>query len=193
MWTVPMEELPTGRGLRGEVRLDGRPASVVTVLRGWGDDAALRARFGDALASAPFRAFRWETPAVTVATLDRFFEFVVLDDPGLDRTPDANAFEDHFDNDDDIVVFPNLGRDALLVVPRPLAPSNAPYGHLAAFVRDAPAEQRDALWSTVAAAMRRRLGSTPVWLSTAGDGVPWLHVRLDDRPKYYAHGPYRRT
>ncbi|MGI9175867.1 MAG: DUF6940 family protein [Rhodothermales bacterium] len=25
-----------------------------------------------------------------------------------------------------------------------------------------------------------------MWLSTAGGGVSWLHVRLDSRPKYYA-------
>ncbi|MFL6237620.1 MAG: DUF6940 family protein [Thermoanaerobaculia bacterium] len=24
-----------------------------------------------------------------------------------------------------------------------------------------------------------------------GAGVSWLHVRLDDRPKYYGYGPYR--
>jgi hypothetical protein len=36
----------------------------------------------------------------------------------------------------------------------------------------------------------RRTGE-PVWLSTNGDGVSWLHVRIDERPKYYTHGPYR--
>jgi hypothetical protein len=66
------------------------------------------------------------------------------------------------------------------------------YGHLAAFVRGAPAEQREALWRTVGDALSRRLGAKPVWLSTAGAGVSWLHVRLDDRPKYYGHAPYRR-
>jgi hypothetical protein len=40
--------------------------------------------------------------------------------------------------------------------------------------------------------MARRVGRQPVWLSTAGAGVAWLHVRLDDRPKYYGHGPYRQ-
>jgi len=39
--------------------------------------------------------------------------------------------------------------------------------------------------------MTRRLSSRPVWLSTAGGGVSWLHVRLDDRPKYYHHAAYR--
>ena len=43
----------------------------------------------------------------------------------------------------------------------------------------------------VGAAMQRRLGAKPVWLSTAGAGVSWLHVRLDDRPKYYGYAPFR--
>ena len=29
-----------------------------------------------------------------------------------------------------------------------------------------------------------------VWLSTAGDGIAWLHVRMDPRPKYYQHTEY---
>ena len=41
--------------------------------------------------------------------------------------------------------------------------------------------------------MQRRLSAKPVWLSTAGAGVSWLHVRLDDRPKYYGYAPYREA
>jgi hypothetical protein len=29
------------------------------------------------------------------------------------------------------------------------------------------------------------------WVSTSGLGVPWVHVRLDERPKYFQFGPYR--
>jgi hypothetical protein len=39
--------------------------------------------------------------------------------------------------------------------------------------------------------MQRRLNNKPVWLSTAGAGVAWLHIRLDDRPKYYGYTPFR--
>jgi hypothetical protein len=63
---------------------------------------------------------------------------------------------------------------------------------LAAFVRLAPAQQQSALWRSVGEAMQRRLSKKPVWLSTAGAGVPWLHVRLDDLPKYYGYRPYRQ-
>jgi len=38
-----------------------------------------------------------------------------------------------------------------------------------------------------------RLADTPLWLSTAGLGVSWLHVRLDTRPKYYRHRVYAST
>jgi hypothetical protein len=51
--------------------------------------------------------------------------------------------------------------------------------------------QQRALWQSVGEAMSRRIGARPVWLSTAGAGVAWLHVRLDDRPKYYGYAPYR--
>jgi hypothetical protein len=78
-----------------------------------------------------------------------------------------------------------------MVVPCPVADADA-YGHLAAFVRLAPEVQRHALWQSVGGAMARRVGTKPVWLSTAGAGVSWLHVRLDDRPKYYGFAAYRQ-
>jgi hypothetical protein len=67
-------------------------------------------------------------------------------------------------------------RGMRLVVPRAIAETSA-YGHLAAFVRLAPEEQRDALWQSVGKAMTSRVETKPVWLSTAGAGVSWLHVR----------------
>lgn len=194
MWRFAVEELSSGSRLRFGVELGSKPASVADVLRGWRTDAEFRAQFNSTLAAVPFSAFRWETPAVTDATLTRPFEFVVLDSPGLDRRPEPEAFAEHFGGADQGggVVFPNLGGDAILVVPRPEAePSH--YGHLAAFVRHAPELQRHALWQAVGEAMARRVGAKPVWLSTAGAGVAWLHVRLDDRPKYYGYGPYRQS
>src|SRR5699024_11651652 len=95
--------------------------------------------------------------------------------------------------DRSIVRFPNLGGDALMVVPSQQARARASvYTHFAAFLRGAPREQQRALWREVAAAMSERLSDRPVWLSTAGAGVAWLHVRLDEQPKYYAHAPYRK-
>src|SRR5262249_55914637 len=148
--------------------------------------------FTSLLAAAPYAAFRWETPPVTAASVSQPFEFVLLDRPGLAQRPEPKAFAEHYARSvAGVAIFPNLGGDAILVVPCPLAPPSA-YGHLAAFVRLAPASQQHALWRSVGEAMAGRIGERPVWLSTAGAGVSWLHVRLDDRPKYYGHGLYRQ-
>jgi hypothetical protein len=193
MWTSRSEK-PTGaRGLRFTVERDARPASFADVLHGWQQDADFRTLFNALLADAPYAAFRWEAPAVTAATLSRPFEFVLLDGPRLAGRPDAEAFAEHFVGAGaEVVTFANLGGDAILVVPCPVE-EPAAYGHLAAFVRLAPERQRHALWQAVGEAMARRVGDRPVWLSTAGAGVAWLHVRLDDRPKYYGYGPYRQS
>jgi hypothetical protein len=192
MWTSRSEHLASGRVIRVAVELDSSPVSYGEVLRRWQTDADFRSWFNGLLAGAPFAAFRWEAPPITTATANQPFEFALLDSPGLARTPDADAFAEHFRGaaPGGVVEFPNLGKDAIMVVPCPSGPHSA-YGHLGAFVREAPQPQRDALWELVGAAMQRRLGAKPVWLSTAGAGVCWLHVRLDDRPKYYGFAPYQ--
>jgi hypothetical protein len=177
--------------MRYTLNVDSRPATCADVLRGWEQDGAFRSLFNSLLADTPFTAFRWEMPAMTTTTITRPFESVVLDSPGLERRPEQEAFAEHFSDDDDgVVSFANLRGDAILIVPCPIAELSA-YGHLAAFVRRAPEQQRDALWRSVGESMIRRVGTKPVWLSTAGAGVTWLHVRLDDQPKYYGYGPYR--
>ena len=194
MWTSRSTLLADGRVLWVTIDRESCPVSYAEVLNLWRDDATFRSMFIASLADAPFSAFRWETPPITASTADRPFEFVLLDSPGLARTPDPGAFSEHFGRaaKRGVVEFSNLGNDAIMVVPCPNALPSA-YGHLAEFVRQAPELQRHALWQLVGAAMKRRLGTKPVWLSTAGGGVSWLHVRLDDRPKYYGYEPYRST
>jgi len=189
---VKSEELAGGWTRRYQITRDGVTLRWRDVLDLWQRDAEFRNFFLRVLAEAPFEAFRWETPPLTSDSLDRPFEFVLLDSPGLERTVDRAAFAEHFGpvSGPSVVSFANLGGDAVLVVPCPRGPDSM-YGHLAAFVRDAPLEQKHLLWRRVAEAMQARLSDRPVWLSTAGAGVSWLHVRLDDRPKYYQHRPYQ--
>jgi hypothetical protein len=85
----------------------------------------------------------------------------------------------------------NLGGDACLVAPAPQEPPEA-YARLAAFARRAATSQQHELWQAVGAAMAGRLSSAPLWLSTSGLGVDWLHVRLDKRPNYYTYAAIGR-
>jgi hypothetical protein len=182
-----------GAAIKVRVSWQGASVSTGAALELCRSDDDFRAQLIGALAAAPFDAYYWETPPMTLSTLDRPFEFVLTEAPGLAKAaPDPDAFRQHFDCDrdhDGVVVFDNLGRDATLVVPCPLASTDL-YVHLGAFLRGGPEAQTHALLRRVATEVVSRVSNRPLWLSTAGMGVYWLHVRLDSGPKYYRHTPY---
>jgi hypothetical protein len=194
MFETVTEQLDRGRGLKAQVCRAGKALSYAEVIGLWQSEPAFCSVFISILSAAPYSAFRWETPPLTATCLDRQFEFVLLDSPGLDVPPDASAFAELFASaaGQDVISFPSLGHDALLVAPLPRGPKTA-YGHLAAFSRHAPEAQNHALWQAVGHSLARAAGQQPVWVSTAGSGVAWLHVRLDTWPKYYGYGPYREA
>lgn len=193
MWQFRDEPLKNAAGYRFRLESDSAAIGFDRVIQAWQTDSGFRSEFNQRLADLPYTAFRWETPPVTKTTVTRPFEFVILDSPSLSRPPDAEAFAEHFRvQEGEVVEFANLRGDAILIVPRPTGTAGA-YTHLADFVRNAPEVQRDTLWRVVGEAMSRRVSKKPVWLSTAGAGVAWLHLRLDDRPKYYGFEEYRRT
>lgn len=190
-----------------------RQLSVQDVLQLWGDesDSEFTDLFSRALAEVPFTDFYWETPPITgtagAAPPARTpFECALVDAQGLltRRRISHDAFDEHLSasgvtGSDEAITFPNVSGDAVLVVPAPAQAdvqpvANKVYGSLATFLRGAPPAQQRALWRRVAQAVPARLAerpAEPLWLSTAGGGVPWLHVRLDSRPKYYRWAPYK--
>jgi hypothetical protein len=88
------------------------------------------------------------------------------------------------------VTFRNLGGDAMLIAPSP-GDSLRGYAHLASFLHEAPDSQVHAIWQSVGQMVSKSLSDKPIWLSTSGLGVAWLHIRLDSSPKYYQHQPYK--
>jgi hypothetical protein len=163
--------------------------SFADVANAWVEAPAFRAAWIAGLRDVPFDGFCWECPPATTATASRPFECVFVASPALARfAPDATAFAGQFRTDCSVVTFGNLGGDAMLVAP---CPGPGDYAHLARFTATAPASRQDALWQAVGAAVQRQIGRVPTWLSTAGLGVAWLHVRLDSRPKYYRYAPYK--
>jgi hypothetical protein len=194
MWSLRTELHRDDHWERNELLHRGRAMPYRQVMTGWRDDGPFRSWFIERLAAPAPGAYVFETPPVTRATLERPFEFVLRESPALARAhPDASSFAEHFDAADakaTVVGFWNLGRDAYLVAPLPLA-APAAYPHLAAFARRAPQTQQHAWLRAAADALGQQISDRPLWLSTSGLGVPWLHLRLDVRPKYYTHAPYR--
>ena len=188
------EQCPTKSAstTRYRIRKDNVGMTWQQVLRDWEHSAPFRNRYTEALRKSAFTAFFWEHPPITTDHLEVLYEFTLTDAPMLARVEvDADAFRRYFTENQQVVDFANLGGDAQLVVPCPQTDDRSVYTHLASFVRGAERTQLDALWSLVATVVRERLDSTPCWLSTSGLGVHWLHVRIDERPKYYVFPPYR--
>ena len=156
------------------------------VVEGWSSDASCRLALRTRLLDVGEEAVLWETTRSIDGT--EGYDEWIGSKPGLARrAPNARAFADHLRETS--TSFPNLGGRSMLVSP----PRTGPYGHLLAFARTAPDPLWHDLWQRVAEEVllwwSQERGS--LWVSTHGGGVPWLHIRLDPRPKYY-QGPFGR-
>ena len=191
MWEVRTQTVPSGMRL-GVFHKDSQLSfrEVFFLLE---NSTEFARWYGETLAGCAFEAFFWELPSLTTDTFENAAEFVIIESHSLARLrPNPVPFESQFklQQGSDVISFPNLGGDALLIVPAQLGPIDA-YPHLAAFLRNAPGKQITSLWKVAAHAVRESLSRRPRWLSTAGLGVSWLHLRLDTHPKYYNYSPYK--
>ena len=190
---LPMRVLTPRKVHSYHAERDGRLMSWHEVAVALRDEAGARAALSSALAESPFAAFFWECQPTSSSAKDAPFGFVVVDSPVLaTASPLPFPFAAHLDGPGDVALFGSLGHDALLVAPK-IRATEGTYTHLAVFVREGAPDQVDALWRAVAGAVHEWWGryDAPIWVNTSGLGVSWLHVRLDTRPKYYTHLPFR--
>lgn len=194
MFNATIDHIEPDRIAQYRLKHDAVALSFSDVLDLWQTNLDFRNYYTNLLASSPFSAYRWETPALTAENASQPFQFVLLNSPAFtSRKTDQATYKSYFTDEDTaqgVVSFTNLGGDATLVIPSPRTDISA-YGHLAAFMRHAPRVQVDAFWRIISITVSSKLGHGPLWLSTAGGGVAWLHVRLDTRPKYYGYSPYK--
>jgi len=192
-YAVTADRLATG-AIRLRFSVGKRVLAWREVFAMWRSDAPFCSFFSASLAATPFEAFFWETPPLTVHGLALPFECVVVSAPTLARQqadPTYFATQLGAKGGRDVVVFRNLGGDADLVVPCDMG-TGADYAHLAVFLRTASPAQMQAIWRAVVETAETWLArGDRLWVSTAGLGVTWVHVRIDSRPKYYTHAPYR--
>lgn len=191
-WSIKNKSLNLGKISAYKIYQDNKILSFGDFLKLLIENEDFRIYFNNLLASSAYSAFRWETPGVTQNKLDMNFSFVLVNSPGLIRRIDRNSFKEHFKEYDSIAVAPNLSGDAIMIIPSPGQNGND-YGHLAEFVRKAPLEVIHKFWIIAGEEMLSILEKRKCWLSTAGAGVSWLHLRLDSKPKYYTYSTYRNS
>ena len=107
------------------------------------DGGCLGRVFNHTLHDCPFKDVFWECCPVSAQSADQPFEFVLTDAGGCLHGANASTqdFSEHFkglcrckkshDSESTVISFANLGRDAILVVPRhvPEAPGKSVYAH----------------------------------------------------------------
>ena len=187
MWRVSTRPLGRRGVLCAQLYSGTEPLNLSSVIDGWRSNPEFRSFWASSLCDIPFEAYCWEMPPLTRAVLNRPFECVFVESlMHAALTPDSESFAEHFTpaaSASGVAIFESFRRDSLLLAPYPHAALDA-YTHLATFMRKAPSTQIDQIWCAVSQAVDSRLGERPIWLSTAGLGVSWLHIRVDSRPKY---------
>ncbi len=155
--------------------------------------------------NCPFKAAMWEAIPLSRARFrDTPFAFILAESRSLETMePDSHAFDEHKPTDGALVsTFYNLGNDALLISPVKLRQedSDADYTHIKVFMsRNGKTEKLQArqVWKQLGEELQRLLDNPftsndqPLWVSTSGLGIGWLHLRIDSRPKYYTFHPFR--
>lgn len=157
---------------------------------------AFRKLFNAVLSKSPFDAFFFECPGVNNKTVKTtLFEFVLINSKQLANIKvNSDPFEMYLNKcKKSATYFKNLSKTTELIIPCRLYKNTQQYAHLANFCRMGETRQQNMFWKLVGTKMLELLKSkTCIWLSTSGLGVHWLHIRLDQKPKYYNYVKYKK-
>ena len=181
----------------GKYRLatGSRELSFGEVLRYWRHPDFV-VTYRDLLLALQLAEFFWEHPRITRAERFEPYEVAIVPSSSLDRlTANPAPFGGKINPNRATNVFLNLSGSALLVVPSPERRDGAEldFSTLRRFLTHAGKPRLTNFFRTLAETWEQQLtDDTPhKFLSTHGLGVSWLHVRLDERPKYYRTREYR--
>ncbi len=135
----------------------------------------------------------WEFPPYSSSTKNNKAEFVII---GSAIFPPSNpqAFADQFNETNEInksvVVFDNISGDCKLISPVPDIMNDKYMGHIMSQIKYGNTDTTHQLLKTLGDIVSAYNNDKPLYVSTHGYGVPWLHLRLCDKPKYYHQKEY---
>ena len=193
MWKIVSEKLEYDKGRKYWIFKDGLKMTKLEVIDNWINNNEFREFYNNILVENEYKGYHWENIPITKTDQGEDYEFVLIKNERLEQlNPEKETFKEYFNGKDKIVCFPNIRGDAMLIVPTPMSEAKN-YTHIGRFVRNGPEDQIDELWKVMGEAYKESIGEERKWLSTAGLGVYWLHIRIDTKPKYYRYGPYRKA
>ena len=163
------------------------PFSWAQIAQALDQDADFRRQWNQTWADLPFD-FEWKPVPIHPYTAQTH-PFFAIAFPATFRPPNSADFQSHLaalDPGELTATFSNFSGDAQLLVPQ----VTGEYGHIAAFCRTAKESAMQALWQKTGELCQQAIARrNSVWCNTHGHGVPWLHIRFDQRLKYAAFPP----
>lgn len=102
---------------------------------------------------------------------------------------DYSSFYEHIKKSKNkyVISFNNLSNDTLLIIPTPKKNKN--FTTIKDFMDNASETQQKYFWKYVSKfvknLIKKKDGKTKYWISTHGSGVPYFHLRISLKPKYY--------
>lgn len=115
-------------------------------------------------------------------------------DKNLPKKQNYNAFNEYINNSLNkyVTCFTNLSKDTTLVIPIPRKNKN--YVTIKDFIENAPLIQQKEFWKNVSKlAIKDMKKYDKVWISTHGFGVPYFHIRICSKPKYYFNNNLKKV
>lgn len=131
--------------------------------------------------------FYYETNPITKDEKEIYKEKFIETDNFKEHKQNYSKFEEHINkvkNEKYAISFYNLNKTTLLIIPLPKKSKN--FMTLKHFIDNASKLQQKKFWMKVSCEVRKMLKNhKKIWVSTHGLGVPYFHLRIDTKPKYY--------
>lgn len=154
----------------------------------------LQRDFINILKNDSFESYYFESPNIN--SLETPLEFVLTKSNTLHkRNVDFRPYKEYMKRKPRnrySLSFDNLSGDTRLVIPYHKN-SNTEYGHIKDYVTHASDEEINDILFRLKEELSKYKIHKKIFLSTHGDGVAWLHFRIESFPKYYNYKPYTMT
>jgi len=152
------------------------------------------------LQSNPFAEYYLEFKPTSFDDMkSTIFEFVIIKTSGFALEADMKKFGEKKlnTNSNFIQIFPNPSKNAVLICPcyNHNYPINS-YINIGKFMSSANFQQKNIIIKSAFETYYyelNKLTNKKLWLSTHGKGVAWLHIRIDQSPKYISWNQYNKN